>query len=65
TLELETSAKIMQNSRPRLYFAGEGACSTRYWLLREALAKVIFVIQSEAKDLDSSVACGSLRMTDM
>jgi len=31
----------------------------------EALAKVIFVILSKAKDLDSSVACGSLRMTDM
>jgi len=31
----------------------------------EALAKVIFVILSAAKDLDSSVACGSLRMTDM
>jgi len=31
----------------------------------EALAKVIFVILSEAKDLDSSVAYGSLRMTDM
>ena len=27
--EPETSAKIMQNSRARLYFAGEGACSTR------------------------------------
>jgi len=34
-------------------------------LSHEALAKVIFVILSEAKDLDSSVACGSLRMTDM
>ncbi len=33
--------------------------------LIEALAKVIFVILSEAKDLDSSVAYGSLRMTDM
>ncbi len=31
---------------------------------KEPLAKVIFVILSEAKDLDSSVACGSLRMTD-
>jgi len=31
----------------------------------ETLAKVIFVILSEAKDLDSSVAYGSLRMTDM
>jgi hypothetical protein len=31
----------------------------------EALAKVVFVILSEAKDLDSSVACGSLRMTDI
>jgi len=32
-------------------------------LSTEALAKVIFVILSAAKDLDSSVACGSLRMT--
>ncbi len=36
-----------------------------FGLPREALAKVIFVILSEAKDLDSSVAYGSLRMTDM
>jgi len=34
-------------------------------LYLEALAKVIFVILSAAKDLDSSVAYGSLRMTDM
>ena len=35
-LKNKTSAKIMENSRPRLYFAGEGACSTIY-LLRELL----------------------------
>jgi hypothetical protein len=34
-------------------------------LSTEALVKVIFVTLSEAKDLDSSVACGSLRMTDI
>jgi hypothetical protein len=35
------------------------------FLSPEALAKVVFVILSAAKDLDSSVAGGSLRTTDI
>ena len=39
-LKNKTSAKIMENSRPRLYFAGEGACSTTYLFITRAFGLI-------------------------